>query len=315
MKKKLLAHAACLMIFLAVTAQPQPVGHLTIFSEDGDKFFLILNGEKQNNTAQTNLRVEDLTQDYYNAKVIFEDPSLGEISKNYLPIADANGVKQDVTYKIKKNKNNGKMTLNFFSMTPVVQGYVPPSNVYVVRTGQPQTTVVTTTPPSTTVTQTTTTTTGVGSTVGANVNVGGVNVGVTINDPLLNGTVTQTTTTTTTHTTNTSLNTTTTQPTTVGCRGTYPMGASDFSSALASVKNQGFDETRLKTAKQIAGSNCLSATQIADMCKVFGFEATKLDFAKFAYDRCTEPQNYFKVNNVFGFSSSVDELNDYISGK
>jgi hypothetical protein len=26
--------------------------------------------------AQTNLRVEDLTQDYYNAKIIFEDKSL-----------------------------------------------------------------------------------------------------------------------------------------------------------------------------------------------------------------------------------------------
>ncbi|MCW5908718.1 MAG: DUF4476 domain-containing protein [Chitinophagales bacterium] len=316
MNKKLLAHATCLMMFLAVAAQPQPVGHLTIFSEDGDKFFLILNGEKQNNVAQTNLRVEDLTQDYYNAKVIFEDQTLGEISKNYLAIADANAVKQDVTYKIKKNKNNGKMTLNFFSMTPVVQGYVPPSNVYVVRTGQPQppATIVTTTPASTTVTQTTTTTTGTGGTVGANVNMGGINVGVTINDPLLNGTVTQTTTTTHT-TTNASMNTTTTQPANVGCRGTYPMGSSDFSSALASVKNQSFDETRLKSAKQIAGGNCLSATQIADICKVFGFEATKLDFAKFAYDRCTEPQNYFKVNNVFGFSSSVDELNDYITGR
>lgn len=185
MNKKLLIPVVCLMMFLSAAAQPQPVGHLTIFSEDGDKFTLILNGEKQNNVPQTNLRVEDLTQDYYNAKVIFADASLGEISKNYLAITDANGVKQDVTYKIKKNKNNGKMTLNFFSMTPVVQGYVAPSNVYVVRTGQPQTVVTTTTPASTTVTQTTTTTTGTGGTVGANVNVGGMNVGVTINLSLI----------------------------------------------------------------------------------------------------------------------------------
>jgi hypothetical protein len=313
MNKKLLTPAVCLMMFLSVAAQPQPVGHLTIFSEDGDKFTLILNGEKQNNTPQTNLRVEDLTQDYYNAKVIFADATLGEISKNYLPITDANGVKQDVTYKIKKNKNNGKMTLNFFSMTPVVQGYVAPSNVYVVHSGQPQT-VVTTTPATTTVTQTTTTVTG-GNTVGANVNVGGVNVGVTINDPLLNGSVTQTTTTTHTTTSSNTTSTNNNQPVVVSCRNASPMSSSDFSSALTSVKNQGFDETRLKSAKQIAGSNCLNTSQIKQLCQVFGFEETKLDFAKFAYDHCTEPNNYFKINDVFGFSSSVDELNDYVSGK
>ena len=49
---------------LTVFAQPQPTGALTIFSEDGDKFFLILNGEPQNNIAQSNIRVEDLPQPY-----------------------------------------------------------------------------------------------------------------------------------------------------------------------------------------------------------------------------------------------------------
>ena len=114
MKSKYVLPFLLLLFAVAVKAQPVPVGHLTIFSEDGDKFFLILNGEKQNNVAQTNLRVEDLVQDYYNAKIIFEDQALGEISKNYLAITDASGIRMDVTYKIKKNKNNGKMTLNYF---------------------------------------------------------------------------------------------------------------------------------------------------------------------------------------------------------
>jgi hypothetical protein len=306
--QKLFTTAAMLMLAIFAFAQPQPVGHLTIFSESGDKFTLILNGEKQNNTPQTNLRVEDLTQDYYTAKVIFEDATLGEISKNYLPIADADGVKQDVTYKIKKNANNGKVTLNYFSMAPVVQNYRAPSNVTVVRYGGAPV------QQGTVVTQTTTTTTGTNNTVGANVNVGGINVGVNVTDPTLNTTVTHTTTTTQTNT-NTNTNTRPTEPAVVGCRNAYAMSSSDFSSALGSVKGQGFDETRLKSAKQIAGSNCLNAGQIKQLCEVFGFEATKLDFAKFAYEHCTEPNNYFKVNDVFGFSSSVDELNEYISGK
>lgn len=318
--QKLFTTAVMLLFVTAMFAQPQPVGHLTIFSESGDKFTLILNGEKQNNVPQTNLRVEDLTQDYYNAKVIFEDPTLGELSKNYLPITDADGVKQDVTYKIKKNANNGKMTLNYFSMTPVVQNYRAPSNVTVVHYGNPVVQTTTVAPTTATVTQTTTTTTGTGNTVGANVNVGGINVGVNITDPLLGTSVTQTTTTHTT-TTSTNTNTVTDEPrrpapptTQQGCTNAYAMSASNFSSAISTVKGQSFDDTKLKSAKQIAGSNCLSASQIKEMCQVFGFEASKLDFAKFAYKYCTEPNNYFKVNEVFDFSSSVDELNEYISG-
>mgnify|MGYP006936251527 CR=1 FL=1 len=46
-------------------AQFMPTANLTIFSEDGNKFFLILNGERQNDVAQTNIRLEELPQPYY----------------------------------------------------------------------------------------------------------------------------------------------------------------------------------------------------------------------------------------------------------
>lgn len=302
MIKKLLPTLSILFFAFVALAQPQPVANLTIFSEDGDKFFLVLNGERENNVAQTNLRVEDLPQPYYNAKIIFEDKTIPEINKNYLQLADANGAMMDVTYKIKKDKNNGKVSLRYFSMVPVQQNYVPASNVTVVRYGNP-------TPVATTVTQTTTTHT-TPNTVDANVNVAGINMNVTINDPTLQ-TTTHTTTTHTTHTTEVVHE----QPTPVGCVGAYPMNSGDFSSALSTIKGQGFADTQLKTAKQIAGSNCLSTNQISEICKAFGFEETKLDFAKFAYDHCTEPKNYFKINNVFSFSSSSDDLNEYIQGR
>ncbi len=302
MIKKLLPAFSILFFAFVAVGQPQPVANLTIFSEDGDKFFLVLNGERQNNVAQTNLRVEDLPQPYYNAKIIFEDKTIPEINKNYLQLADANGAMMDVTYKIKKDKNNGKITLRYFSMIPVQQNYVPASNVAVVRYGNPA-------PATTTVTQTTTTHS-TPNTVDANVNVAGINMNVTINDPTLQ-TTTHTTTTHTTHTTEVVHE----QPTQIGCVGAYPMSSGDFSSALSTIKGQGFSDTQLKTAKQIAGSNCLSTNQISEICKVFGFEETKLDFAKFAYDHCTEPKNYFKINNVFSFSSSSDDLNEYIQGR
>ena len=310
--KKLFSPIAFLLFAISAFAQPQRVAHLTIFSEDGDKFFLILNGERQNDVAQTNLRVEDLTQEYYNAKIIFEDKSLAEINRNNLMLTDANGMMQDVTYKIKRDKNvAGKMKFNFFSMAPVVQGYVPPRNVAVVHYGVPMAQPTTVIAPAGTVTQTTTTTTR-GTGTGINMNVDGIGVNVQINDPFLNTNVTQTTTTTTR-----SNETVVVAPPPVqqvGCVNAIPMAGGDFSSALGTIRGQSFEETKLNTAKQIAGSNCLSTGQITQICQLFSFEESKLDFAKFAYNNCTDPRSYFKVNNVFSFSSSSDELNEFLQG-
>lgn len=313
MKLKTTLSVFSLFFTLLTFGQIQPFGHLTIFSEDGDKFYLVLNGERINDVPQTNIRVEELVQPYYNAKIIFEDKERQEISKNFLQIADADGIFMDVTYKIRRDKNKpSKMKLNFFSMIPVVDGFIPPSNVFVRRWGQPsppQQVIVQQTAPVGVVQQTTTTTTSVGG-VNAGVNVGGVGVNISINDPLLSGstTITETTTITSGGTA-----VVVQEPLQEGCYGARPMNNGNFNSALQTIRNQGFDESRLKTAKQIAQNNCLNTNQIVEICKIFGFEETRLDFAKFAFDACVEPQNYFKVNNVFSFSSSADELNDFIS--
>lgn len=302
-----------------------PVGHLTIFSEDGDPFQLILNGELQNDIPQTNLRIEDLNQPYYNAKVVFADKSLLEISKNNLMITDVDGVFQDVTYKIKRDKNNHKkMKMNFFSMIPVRQGYVAPSNIYVMHYGQPREVIVTQANPET-INQTTTTTTTQtgGNNVGIGVNIGGINMGVSIKDDMGGGVVSQTTTTTTHSNTGYSNNNQHNQHnqhnqqnnTPRGCAGRYAMGNNDFSNAVNTIKNQGFDDTKLKIAKQIASVNCLNINQITQIANTFGFEESKLEFAKYAYDYCVEPRNYFNLNNIFSFSSSVDELTDYIQSR
>ena len=299
---------ACCMLFLlsSGTITAQAIGALTIFSEEGDKFFLILNGQRQNEVAKTNVRVDGLTQPNYNVKIIFENTSLPEVSKNYLAIADAqDGTMMDITYKVKHDKNGvPKLPMMPVSYIPYKQTTQAPADAYVVHYGAPVQTTV----------NTTTTTTAASPNSAVNVNVNGLNMDVKITDP--NVTTVQTTTTRTTTTT------TEREPayheehhTHAGCKGEWPMNASDFASALSTIKGQGFDETKLSTAKQIAGSNCLSTNEITDICKVFGFEETKLDFAKFAYAHCTEPQNYFKVNNVFGFTSSVDDLNKFISGK
>ena len=299
---------------LSLAQRNGAVGHLTIFSEDGDKFTLILNGEVINDTPQTNLRVEDLNQPYYNAKIKFEDKTLADITKNNLLLTDVDGVFNDVTYKIKRDKNNKtKMKLNYFSSIPVEPDFIPASNVHVIHYGQPRPVAVQQTVGGVSQTTTTTTTQTGGATMGVGVNVGGVNMGITINDSMGGGAVTQTTTTTTTQVGGT-------RPVEViepvrGCNGRSCMTSGNFNAALATIKKQSFEDTRLKTAKQVITANCLNVDQIIQIANTFNFEDNKLEFAKYAYDYCIEPRNYFKLNGIFSFSSNVDELSDYVQSR
>lgn len=90
------------------------------------------------------------------------------------------------------------------------------------------------------------------------------------------------------------------------------MSRESFQQALATLRNETFDQTRLEMAKQIARQNCLLAQDVREIMKLFDFESSKLEFAKFAYDYTHDLSNYFVVNEAFDFSSSKDELVKYI---
>ena len=287
---------------MLVSEKKKKTGNLTIFSEDGYKFFLVLNGEKQNDVAQANLRLEELPQPYYNARIIFADSTISPISKNNLLIADADGAMMDVTYKIRVDKAR-KAKLNYYSSIEVKQDYIPPAGVHVYHYGRPSSVQVSN---GTVLTTTTTTTNG----VNANVNINGVSMNVSVNDPGFS----ETTTTTTTTTTNSSGNTNSNNNSGSECNG-WPMNSSNFAAALKTIGNSSFDETRLNTAKSISAKNCLSSDQVMKICNLFSFEESKLTFAKHAYSRTTDKKNYFKVNDVFSFDSSKEELNNFISNE
>lgn len=299
----------------------QKTGNLTIFSEDGDPFYLVLNGEKQNNVPQTNLRIEELPQPYYNAKIIFADSTVAPVSKNNLMIMSPDNVMMDVTYKIKKDRS-GKAKLNYYSAIEVVPDYIPPAGAHVYSYGRPDVVRVS---DGRTYTRTTTTTTqaGAGNGVYANVNVNGVGVGVNvaIDDPMMNQTTTTRTTTTTTHHNSNTNNGGHRRNNDDyddynqrrrGCNG-RPMSSSDFSAAVKTISNTSFDDSKLSTAQSIASNNCLTTDQVVKICGLFGFEETKLKFAKYAYEYTTDQKNYFKVNDVFSFSSSKEELSEFVA--
>ncbi|MBS1742951.1 MAG: DUF4476 domain-containing protein [Bacteroidetes bacterium] len=130
------------LIFLLLLLSPvfiiaQPFGSLNIFSENGDKFYVYLDGKKQNEIARSNIRIEKLPDLFYAAKIVFEDHSIPTISKNNLYVSDENDVPGDATYKIRKDKD-GKAKLNFYSMNAVQQQYRRGADVFIFQYDNPE---------------------------------------------------------------------------------------------------------------------------------------------------------------------------------
>jgi hypothetical protein len=91
-----------------------------------------------------------------------------------------------------------------------------------------------------------------------------------------------------------------------------PMG--DFSRALSVIQGESFENSKLNTAKQVTSVNYLCVNQIIQVCKIFSFEQTKLEYAKYAYHYCIDQNNYYLLNEVFTYAASKDELRQYIGG-
>ena len=301
-------------------------GNLILFAEEGERFYVVMNGVKQNTTLQTNVAVRGMPEGLYIVKIIFEDKSLGAVNDKINVMAGF-----ERTFNIKKKKNNaGEMiyVTRLLSQNPIPVDMQEPVAEQQVVVYQP---IAVPVDGATTVTQTTTTrTTNGGDNVNMNMNVGGVGMGVNINTIGMDmGGVSSTTTTTTTRTTSSSTMTNSNydqpvqqQPAVVyvpgyngpiGCP--MPMSIADFQSAKASIASKSFEETKLQIAKQIVGANCCTAAQVREIMKMFSFEQSKLDFAKFAYKYTYDQKNYYKVNDAFEFESSTTELNSFITGE
>ena len=99
----------------------------------------------------------------------------------------------------------------------------------------------------------------------------------------------------------------------IGCE--QPLNKNRFRSMLATIKKQSFSSSKKRIAKQIISANCILTDDLVEIIELFDFESDKLAMAKFAFDHTYDIENYYKVNNVFDFESSIEELDQYIRGK
>ena len=264
---------------------------LSVFSENGEPFFLTLNGVRQNMVPQTKVRIESLPKYMTDVAVAFTDNRTPPLRQT-ISIADpVNGKAVNLTLRVTRGRD-GKAKLKFHRMTECDRNYHGPRDEYVMNYGKPQ--------QVNTVTET------------------------SYMDPITGQWITETTTTTTNdnqynnNSYNNNGNYNNNNNYNNGRNNTPPpmpveMDMKTFGEVKQSIASSNFDETKLSTAKTVLSNNFVSTNQVMEICKLFSFENNKVIFAKYAYDRTVDPQNYFKVGSVFDFDSNKKALNDYIS--
>jgi hypothetical protein len=111
------------------------------------------------------------------------------------------------------------------------------------------------------------------------------------------------------------------QPTPVEAKPTTNNGCirTADNTAIANITNsingKSFASDKLKTAETFLKSNCVTTEQVKTLVNLFNFEGDKLSFAKTAYARCIDKENYYMVADVFTFSSSSEELMEFIGAQ
>ncbi len=301
--------------------------NLVIFSEDGYTFYAYINGVKQNNKPESNVKVTGLSPNV-SLRIEFEDKAKPQLKQN---MALEPGFEHTVRIKEDTKK---QLKLRYFGQTalndPGNAGAATVAYHSTETTGNNETSVNQTTSTGGSVSQTTvtTTTTQVNTNtnvdpnnVAVNVNMAGVGISMNVSgmENMSGGTLNSTSSTTVTTTSSSSSNTNSKSEAaassapvakSTGC--TTAMGSSDFGKLKQSVESKPFSDTKMSTAKVATKNACLSVNQIKEICGLFSMDEDKLAYAKYAYDYCTEKGNYYQVGDVFSFSSSADELNAFL---
>lgn len=278
-------------LFICCPALADPT-NLTIFTDDGEPFYLHINGEQQNRRAGARVTAGNIHGNAAFVRVELAKEGYREHSQQlklteFPSISDslkAKNTPMDVVYRL--HFEQGEYQLIFVSAgesktaepktaNPAVQGAAVPTDAG----------------------------TGPDVDVNASVNVGAGNMSFSFN---IGGNANAAP----------SSAPAATPPPTAPAGPAYgpgcaPMAAPEFERLVRSIKGLDFEDTRLTTAKRSLETRCVTSRQTAKLMKVFDFDETRLELATYLYERVSDPDDFHIVNNSFSMPDIMaEELNE-----
>ncbi len=315
-------------LFVQIVGYSQVINNLVVFSNDGEKFILILNGDKQNLEPNNKVTVVGLTLKVYKVTLLFENSRL-KTHNTTLTFFDTN---TECTYTL--NPHGKKHTMDYVTSTPINQA--PPQTQQ--NTTVPTNTTIPTYTPSTTTTNKITTTTTTSTSTNTNttipthsttpinnsnngdIKIGGqkenIDVGtngVKFNSHLINMNVDEKNknVTTTVHVLGKDINLNKSIKT--GCNS--PMSGLDFDEGKKGIVSQTKDSTMLIAALKITNANCMLTSQLSEVMVLFNTDLTRLHFAKGAYSHTSDLHNFGKLEDTFTSEEGKKDLHSFIKSQ
>lgn len=307
--------------------------NLSIFNNNGQQFYVVLNGIRQNSIPQTNVQVAQIKNGNYAVKVIFADGKTADIDKNFMIDAP-----YDITARIVFKKGKGKLQLMGMEPTNGVLTeaviYRPSeaavySDAVVVNNlnvnEAPNTTTLNTAiqNSNTTINSVTSTPDEENVNLNLNVSIEGVNVNLNANSTSTTSSTTISSSVTTSQvqnqqsfhnnqTTQNNQSPTTPQSTTfsrVNCTQTLDR----LEAFKTELEDQTFEDNRLEALKLALKKTCLSSTQAELLMELFTFDENRLEVAKYLAERLTDRENAGVLAKKMTFESNKMEYRRYIS--
>ncbi len=319
-----------LLSFLTLGSTSAQTSDLVFFTDDGEPFVLVLDGQVINETPASRVVATGVRNETPLCVIRFSNTAIPQLKKGgYFPAG------KEYTVVLTTNKkgervfrSGGEAALGTAAAKEVPTKPRPAAFTEDAASDRPAMTQPVEGQEVTTV-KVVETSTQVPEDGSVRMNLGingvGVNMDIQVQDGMDATGVSTTTTTTTTTTTGSTRQQVTAREVEkpvhtmpgytgeVGCA--HPMTEAEFSSISKSIADKSFEDTKVTLAKQIARDRCFSAEQVTALLGLFSFEDNKLDLAKFCYDHTYDKSNYYKVNDAFSFESTIDELNSFLEGR
>lgn len=294
------------MLFICSGLSAQRINNLVVFCNEGEKFVLILNGQRYNDSPATTVKAPDLVLTTYKVKVIFENKKINDLNTT-LTFYKTN---KECVFGLTK-KNRKKYTMDYVSATDIIP-VVPPSTS---EQTSPDTYASAPYTPTDPVTPTNPTVPN--STNSISLNTGNLNIGVNQDGSIRLGT----------RQGNVNLNTKDKSgnvvinngsdgvvihkaPAKTGCP--VAMAASEFETIRKNVSNQTSDANRLLTATALLEGNCFLTSQVKQLLLLLTEESSKLELAKSAYSYTSDITNYHQLKDAFTKEDLKKELTSFI---
>ncbi|HEX8545857.1 MAG TPA: DUF4476 domain-containing protein [Cytophagaceae bacterium] len=274
-----------------LTAQPRD---LVVYSNDGHKFYLIVNGIRQNENPLTNVLASNLSQRLCNVRILFENKTFAPLDAE-LSLEDyriPNSEYHEYSYSIVYKKN--RFRLKYMGFAPFANDRIPlppvaSSSQDVFSAPAPDRSL----------------STGIGGAVG--------NTGVTINVGIGNTNTTVGSPVPPSHSHPSPVYNMPGYNGPIGCP--WPMSSRDFDEGLSSINKNVFDDDKLMVANQIISNNCFTTQQVSEVAKLFTFDDKRLVMLKTCYDHTFDQGNYYKMFPLLTFSRSKENLEAFLNAK